>query len=479
MSTIDLIIIGIYLVGMIAVGLFAKGQIKTMDDFILGGRRFNKFALIGTIMATMVGSGMTMGAVGNAYKFGITGTVVWMYAGFSLGLIFFGLIAGKIRDTGKRTMAEVLSEKFGNTARLISSIVIIIYAIAIVAINIAGLRNIIIYVFGETLTISVPLATAIAAFISIGYTSIGGFFAVVYTDVVQLVIMIIGIFILGPIIGLSNAGGFANVAATYVDAGMSMTNPFMGGVSAGTIGFFLAYFLAVPGDPTMPQRALAAKDHSSARTSFLVTGAMGMYFGAVLLIIGGCMFVLMPGLENAEAALPLFVLNYYPPILRGITIAGIIAAIMSSFDSFLILATTHVMYDLGHALNKEVNEQKLTKAMPYATVIIGALGLIIALFIQSLFTYLYMVFSIVGAALVPSLIAALFFSSKTSKTAVVASILTGTIVPAGLYLTVGYDVFLGDPVFLGIIASVAVLVVGSLVLKDKPDGIEKLETEVK
>jgi len=204
---------------------------------------------------------------------------------------------------------------------------------------------------------------------------------------------------------------------------------------------------------------------------------MGFYFGMVLLLLGGIMFVLSPGLENAEAALPLFVLEYYPPVLRGITIAGIIAAIMSSFDSFLILATTHLMYDMGHALKMDVNEDKLKKAMPVATIVIGLVGLVIALFIQSLFTYLYMVFSIVGAALVPSLIAALFFSSKTSKTAIVLSILTGTIVPAGLYLTVGYDVFLGDPVFLGLIASVAVLVIGSMVLKDKPE--EGMSSEAK
>jgi hypothetical protein len=71
-----------------------------------------------------------------------------------------------IRDTGKRTMAEVISEKFGNGARLVAAIVIIIYAVSIVAINIAGLRNIIIYVFGEGLAISIPVATAIAAIIA-------------------------------------------------------------------------------------------------------------------------------------------------------------------------------------------------------------------------------------------------------------------------------------------------------------------------
>lgn len=68
MQLSDWIIIILYLVAMLGIGFFAKGKIQTMDDFILGGKRFGKVALIGTIVATMVGSGMTMGAVGTAYK---------------------------------------------------------------------------------------------------------------------------------------------------------------------------------------------------------------------------------------------------------------------------------------------------------------------------------------------------------------------------------------------------------------------------
>lgn len=467
MAAIDYIIIAVYLLGMLGIGYYSSGKIQTMDDFILGGRRFTRFALVGTIMATMVGSGMTMGAVGNAYKNGAGGTVPWMYTGFALGLIFFGFIAGKIRDTGKRTMAEVIAAKFGNQPRFVASLIIIAYAISIVAINIAGLRTIILYIFGENFALSLPVATAIAAAISILYTAMGGFYAVVYTDVVQLVIMVVGVFIIGPILGLQAAGGFANVADAYVQIGSSITNPFINGVSSTAVGFFLAYFLTVPGDPTMPQRALAAKNHSEAKVAFLTTGIMGFLMGISLLIIGGSIFTVMPGLENAESALPVFVLNYYPPILTGITLAGIIAAIMSSFDSFLILATTHLIYDVGQSLNKNLDDSTIKKALPFTTVIIGIIGLVIALYIQSLFDYLYMVFSIVGSALVPSLLGALYYEKFITKAGVMTSMIVGTLVPAGLYLTVGYDVFLGDPVFLGLIGSVASLILVSMVTKKK------------
>lgn len=465
MSFVDYIIIAIYMIAMLVIGYIAKGKIHTMDDFILGGKRFNKFALVGTIMATMVGSGMTMGAVGNVYANGIAGTMVWIYGGFALGLVALGFLCKKIRATGARSLAETVSTAFGREARLASALVVVAYAVSLVAINIAGLRTIIIYIFGNSL--SIPVATALAACISIAYTAMGGFFAVVWTDVAQLGIMVIGVFLIGPIIGVNMAGGVDVITSAYTAGGMSFTDPLAGGISAGMVGIALSYFLAVPGDPTMPQRVLSAKDDGTAKFSFIVSGGFAIYFAVAILFIGGSIFVLMPGLENSDAALPLFVLQYYPPVLKGITIAGIVAAIMSSFDSFLILATTHIMYDIGSVINPNVSEDKIKKALPIMTIVLGALGVIVALFIQSLLGYLSMVFSIIGSALVPALIAALYFKDKASKTGVVGSIILGTVVPAYLFLTKGYDVFLGDPLFIGLFASVGFLIVGSLIFRDK------------
>lgn len=462
MGIIDMIIIGLYLVGMIALGFFAKGQVDDMDDFILGGRRFNVIALTGTIMATMVGSGMTMGSVGNAYEFGATGSVPFVYLGFSIGLFVFAFITKRIRETGKRTMAEVIASKYGNTSRLIASLVIIGYAISIVAINIAGIRTIILAVFGESLKISVPMLTVIATILAIFYTSMGGLYAVAMMDTIQLGIIIIGIIILGPIIGITNAGGFQVIADTYTSIGSSITNPLANGISAGSLGFFLAYFLTVPADPAMPQRALAGKSDKTVKTAFIISGFMGLIFGISLILIGGSAYTLFPGLENPELALIHFITNNYPTVLKGITIVGVFGAVISSFDSFLVLATTHIIYDLGEVFNINLDEKKMNKILSYATVVIGIVGLIIALYIQSLFAYLYMVFSIVGSALVPTLLGGLFFEDKTTSIAANASMIVGVLVPAVLYLTVGYDVFLGDPVFLGIISSTLTLIIVSM-----------------
>ena len=106
-SIIDWIIIAIYLAGMLVIGFIAKGKIETMDDFILGGRRFNKWALMGTILATMVGSGMLMGAVGNVYESGATSSAFWIYVGMGIGLITMGFWSKAIRNTNASALAEM------------------------------------------------------------------------------------------------------------------------------------------------------------------------------------------------------------------------------------------------------------------------------------------------------------------------------------------------------------------------------------
>lgn len=477
MTVIDWIIVASYLIGLIVIGVFAKGKVQTMDDFILGGKRFGRLALIGTIVATMVGSGMTLGAVGTAYSSGSTSTVPWMYFGFATGLIVMGLIAPRVREKGTRSLAEMIHLEYGKTARLCMAAVVTFYAVSMVAINIAGLRTVIVNCFGLPES-SIVLATVLAAAIAILYTSLGGMYAVVWTDAVQFLIMFLGVFLFAPFFGLAKAGGAAPLEATMREVGGSFTNPFAAGVTSSMIGMMLSYFLCSPGDPTMPQRALAAKDSKSAKFAFLVSGGIGYWMGIALIIIGCAVRVLMPGIENSNSVLPQFIIHYFPPVLRGLVIAGITAAVMSSFDSFLILGTTHVMYDIGRVINPEIKDRTIQKSLPRITIIMGAVGIIIALYISSLFDYLYMVFSTTGPATCPAMFAALFFRKKTSSFGVVASIIAGFLVPAVLYMTVGYNVFLGDPIFFGLFASIAALVLGSVLVKDKRTP-EEFEAEAR
>lgn len=473
MGTIDIIIIIFYMLCMIGVGLYAKKKIKTVDDFVLGGRRFNRFALVGTIMATMMGSGMVIGVVSNVYQNGITGSIIWVYGGMAVGMVAIAVMSNRIRKTGAMSFAEIINKSFGKEARLVSAIVVVLYSVCILAITVAGLRTVIITIFGDSLPISIPMLTVIATIIAIAYTSLGGFFAVVWTDMVQLVIIVLAIFIIGPIIGVNMAGGVDTITTAYTNAGSSLTNPLLNGFTVGMLGLGLSYLLATPGDPVMPQRVLAAKSDKVSKSSFLISCAMSVLIVVSLLLLGGSIFTIMPGLDNPDAALSSFILGYFPPALKGITIAALLAAIMSTFDSFLVLATTHIVYDIGMVVKPGMKDETRRKMMPILTILLGAATVIVALYVTEILGYLSMVFSIIGAATIPALVSALYFKKYVSKVGVIAGIIAGCVVPGYLFLTKGYDVFLGDPVFSGVIASVIAIIVGSLIFRNKKEVQEE------
>lgn len=464
MGYIDTGVILLYVIGMIYLGYSSGAKVKDADDYA-GGTKFGVLSLTGTIMATMVGSGMLIGAVGNAYQYGITDNVFWMYLGFSLGLFFFAIISPKVRETGETTLGGVFETKYNKSTALVATAIIVLYSIAIVAINIAGVRTLIasiVHVIGKD-NFPVDLAAVAMTLFAIYYTSSGGMQAIVKMASFQIIIIIVGIIILGPVFGVISVGGLQEVATGMENIGLSLTNPARNGVSDGALGFALAYFLTVPGDPSVPQRALLGENTKTVRQAFINTGVLGLMFGGAMIVMGSATRILHPELPNQELALITLIINHYPVLIKGLTIVGIFGAIISSFDAFLVLASTHMVYDFGPLLG--IKEEDRKKYMTITSVVVGVIGIIIAYFISSLFDYLYMVFSIVGSAFVPVLIGALYFEDKVTYKAANASIIVGASVPAVLYLTVGSDVLFGDPVFLGIIASTVTFILVSLFTK--------------
>lgn len=464
MGTIDIIVIIVYMLAMIGVGLYANTKIKTTEDFVLGGRRFGVISLVGTIMATMMGSGMVIGMTSNVYQYGVAGSIIWQYGGMAIGMFAIAMAAKKIRETGAMSFASVINKSFGKAPRIVAAVIVVLYAIAILAITVSGLRTVLITIFGDSLHISDITLTVLATLIAIIYTSFGGFFAVVWTDVIQFIVIVIGIFIIGPILGVHLAGGVDNIVETVAANGGSMTHPVF---STGMLGLALSYFLSTPGDPVMPQRVLAGKNDGAVKKAFIISGFMSVVIIICLLLLGGSIAVILPGLENPDAAISTFVLSSFPPFVKGIVIAALLAAIMSTFDSFLVLGTTHCIYDIAMVINPDMDEKKSNIIQRIAVVVFGILTVIIALYVQSILGVLSMVFSILGAVTIPALVSALWFKDKVTPGGVIAGMIAGCLVPGYLFMTKGYDVFLGDPVFSGLIASVAAVIIGSLIFKNK------------
>lgn len=469
MRGIDIAIVVAYMLGMLGVGVYARGQINDMDDFILGGKRFTVFPLTATIMTTMTGAGMTLGMVGAVSKRG--SGIMWDISGVALGLVVMGFIAAKLRQTNKRSLAEVIAGNCGKSPQIAVALIAVFYTLVLTGQNIAAVGRLLNYV-GAGMGITATQATVVAAVILTLYTSLGGLYAVVWTDFVQFIVMFFSAAIIGPILAVSYSGGITPIAENLASKGLSLFNPTVNNAFWPSFTFMLLMLLGVPGDPTSPQRALAAKDEKVAQRAFNFAALSMIWWGIALTIIGGAAIYLMPNLAEEwgtnEAAYPIFALRFFPPVLTGLTFAGMLAAVMSTADSMLLLCTTHLVYDIGMSLAPQtLTEKRVVKILPWVTVVLGFFALFIALRISSLLATMYFVFSLVSASFIVPMIAQLYFPDKCTSGSVTSSILLGGGVTMSMY-QIGVMGPGGDPVYTGMLVSLICVLAGAVLKRPSP-----------
>ncbi len=472
MGVIDITIIIVYVVAMFGIGVFARTRVKSVDDYLVAGHRFRVFSLVGTLMAALIGAGLTMGVVGATYTYG--GGIIWNYVGFAAGLIVFGLFYVKrTRATGKRTMAEVISGEFGDLPRFFTALVVVLYTTFIVALCIKGMGRLVTYI-GEGANLHIDITTAVVAcaLITIGYTALGGFYSVVWTDVVQCVIMVGIVVILGPILAITNAGGLENISsAVQASSAAAGVGASFGNIFTNIPFSYIAYaaillFVSVPADPTVPQRCLAGNNDKDTKTAFIIAGVLTLVFGVGLLFIGGGAVAMMPNIADeygtTEAAFPIFIIKYYPVLIKGLGIAALLAAVMSTISAMTLVGTTHLVYDAAKSLRPGIKDKTLHVALPIAVLVYGALVTWMALQVDSLVGYMYMAFSIVGGALLVPLTLTLFWK-RASKWGITMSIIVGAGICIYMYLA-GILGIGGDPFYTSFLGSLAAGIIFSLAI---------------
>ena len=468
MGFIDVLIIVLYLLGMFGVGYFTRKKIKSVDDFLVAGNRFKTFSLVGTIIASIVGAGTVLGIVGDAFQYG-TG-ILWYFLGMAAGMAVFGMVfAGPLRKANKHSMAEIIAVSNGRAPRLVAGIIAAIYSFCLLAIGILGLSRMLVYVSGNAM--SSTWATVIAMAVSIGLTALGGLYSVIWTDTIQCVIMIVMIAVVAPIVTLCNTNlSEINLAATSV--GGTLTNPVRNVPVPYITLSFITLLLSIPGDPSVPQRALCGDSVKTVKRAFNVSAVITAIMGAVMTFVGCGIMAIMPDLESVygtiESSFPIFIIQYFPPVLKGLGISALMAAVVSTVTSMLLVGTTHLVYDAGQALFPKIPNQKFKAIMPIAIVIVGVVITWISLSVQSIVNVLYFAFSVCGGALVMPMFFVLYWK-KTSGWGVTIGMLLGLMYVLAVQF-LGWTAPGGDSVYVGLLLSVAGTVVGSLLLPEKTAG---------
>ena len=471
-TALDLGIIGVYLVGMVLIGVLSVKKIKNAGDYYVGGRSFGPFVLMATVCATIIGGSGLMGRAGVAYSSGFKAIITAVP--YLLGMLLFSGYSGKISDIGFRynlsSIPELFERRFGKTAKIILAAMVAFTMMGTVASQVTATATIINMLGGE-IGISYELGALIACFVFMIYTATSGIFGVVYTDVLQFYMLLLFVYILIPGATLTKIGGFSAFTANLDPA---LFKPYINGDILSDIVTYLVFTMA---GAEMWQRAFAARDRKSAKEGMFL-GTIVYGFTIILVYFMGVSAHQIVGDDvlakfgSTDAVVPALAIKVLPAGLTGLALAGILSVIMSTADSYLLVSVQTCVHDIGKTINPKMSEKKEIFFSRLFSAVLPLCALVIALYIKNAYNILMFAWSFYAAAAGLPAFAALFWK-KATKAGIISAMIAGFVVCVGWKLC-GNPFGLGPTVPGAIACAVALVTVSLATYKKHPS--EFLET---
>jgi SSS family solute:Na+ symporter len=418
LSAVDLTVIGIYFVAILAHGLWSGRGERSSEDYFLAGRALPWYLIGLSFYASNMSGASFVGLMGAAYQEGMT---VFNYEWTAtLVLLFFAVF---MLPTFLRarlfTLPEYLELRYDRRVRWAYSAFTIL---ALMLIDTAGA----LYAGGVVLEVVWPeldlwLLTAILALVSGVYTIFGGLRAVVRTDAVQALLMILGaglIFLLG----LEAIGGWDQMMAGLAPEKRELLRPAGDAFLPwpGVLGVVILGFYYWTLNQYFVQRALAARSLSEGRRGALFGGFLKLPNILLMILPGLIAIQLFPDLDNPDQVFPRLAFELLPVGLRGLILTALIAAIMSSLDSALNAAASLLTMDFVKPLRPGTSERALLWIGRAFTALLMIVAAVYAPVIQS-FGSLFQYFQSTLAYLVPAIVAVylggLFLARPSAGTA--------------------------------------------------------------
>jgi SSS family solute:Na+ symporter len=424
-------IVAAYLALMLGVGVWcSRTRISGVTDFLLAGRRLGVVLGAGALAATHFGGGAVLGGAEYGYTHGVSGA--WYGVSTGIGLLALGFFtAGRFRRLALFTVPDYLEERYGGKAvRLLGALLSLAALVGILAaqVNAAGRAFAILGVTGTA-------APVIAVAVFVAYTTLGGLWAATISDVVQLAIGGAGVVIAAIVVTVRTdaAGGFGQLLSAK-DVADTYFSPLGDGTS------FVLWLLV----PTVMytligqdfyQRLFATKSARVARTAALVGGVFLVGISVAPALVGMGARALSTGSMPAGDALPWVLRELMNPVVGGLILAAILAAIMSTADSLLTSATSHVVKDIWLETLRAgdaADEKRMLAATRVVTVVVGVAALLIGLSLPGIVrTLIYSYTMYTAGILVPVLGGVVW--KRANRAGALAAITAGsTVAIAGL-----------------------------------------------
>jgi SSS family transporter len=347
--TLALIAVIVYSIGMLIIGWLSKERIRNMTDYIVAGRRLGFWLAYGTITATWFCAGTVLGGAAMTYSFGVRG-VIMDPIGASVCLILFSLFfASILRKLKYLTIADFFRVKYGRTMEVVSSAIQVLAYIG----WLGGLLVAYSVVFQVLLGLTFEQGVLLGTVVTVAYTFLGGMWSVTLTDFVQMILLLAGLIIMVPYV-ISAAGGWGAIT-TQIPADAYSILPGENFEYLGYVGMIgLAYYIASWMNQAigslscqdLVQRSLAAKDEKTAKYASFAAGITYATLGMIGPLIGIWARLIITDIEDPNLVIPTLALNLLPAPLFALITVGLIALIMSSADSSLIIPPSVIVNNL-------------------------------------------------------------------------------------------------------------------------------------
>src|SRR5467141_4309102 len=416
LETVDLVIIGIYFAIVFGIGFYFSRKERTSADYFLASRNVGWFAIGASLFVSNISTEHFIGLAGSGASSGLAvGHFEWL-ACLMLLLLGWVFVPFYLRSN-VFTMPEFLERRFNrNCATYLASISIIAYIFTKISVHLYAAAVVLERVVGWS-----PMTAAIILVIATGiYTIAGGLAAVIYTDLVQTLILIAGAVVLASI-KLHEVGGFAGLRAADPASYFHMIKPMRDPEFPWTGIFFGAPILGIwywCTDQVIVQRVLSAKDEGHAKAATIFAGFLKILPVFMLVLPGLIAFALYPDMFhigangqvlNGDIAYPTLIINLLPTGLVGLMIAALLAALMGAMSSVFNSASTLVTLDFYKKIKPDATERQLVFFGRGATAAMVLLGLLWVPYIKYLSPQLYIYLQSVQAYISPPIAVCFIF----------------------------------------------------------------------
>lgn len=436
----DWVVIGLYFLLVFGVALWAswleRSTRETSAGYFLAGRNAGWFLVGGSLFASNIGSEHLIGLAGTGAASGVAVGQFEVFA--SLALLTLGWLFVPFYVSSRVfTMPEFLERRYSATARWYLAVISIIgYVLTKISVTIfaGGI------VFESLMGVDFWTGAFIVVVVTGIYTVIGGLRAVLYTDVLQMFVLIGGA-VAVTFLGLSALGGWGAMTETVGPEFLSLWRPMTDPDFPWTGILFGAPILAVwywCTDQFIVQRVLAARDQGEARRGTLFAGYLKILPLFIFVIPGVIAYALVQQgaleLGEPDQALPALMGTLLPVGLRGLVVAGLLAALMSSLSSVFNSTSTLITWDVYKKLRPDASERRLVLVGQASTAVLVVLGLLWIPLMQLISGQLYQYLQSVQAYISPP-IAAVFllgvFWRRVNSYGAVAALVTGFVLGMG------------------------------------------------